>query len=225
MGRTGAAAVVAVTVMLCAASCGDDSGSGGSSSTAGGTTVTSSTTGATGATTTTGATTSSTTQSSTSTGSGAFELTSSVLMEGGTIPEEHECTSGGGQNVSPPLSWTAGPAGTMSYAIVMRDLDFMSGFIHWVIWDIPSDVTSLPAGVEGVYQPSVPAGAKQAPFNAGTIGYFGPCSPNSVNTYEFTVYAVGTATIPGLDDQSTKQEAEAAIVGAAIGSATLSGES
>jgi hypothetical protein len=164
-------------------------------------------------------------QASTSTGSGSFSLTSSAFTEGATIPEQYECTSGGGQNISPPLTWTQGPAGTRSYAIVMRDLDFMSGFIHWVIWDIPAATTMLPEAVEQVYMPSVPAGAKQAPFNGSTIGYFGPCSPNSTNTYEFTVYAIGVATIPGLDDQSTKQEAEAAIVGAAIASATLSGES
>lgn len=35
----------------------------------------------------------------------------------------------------------------MSYAIVMRDLDFNNGFEHWAIWDIPSGVLSLPEDV------------------------------------------------------------------------------
>ncbi len=141
------------------------------------------------------------------------------------IPQEHECEMDGGQNVSPPLTWTPGPPGTMSYAVVMRDLDFMNGFLHWVIWDIPSTTTSLPSNVEGVYQPAVPAGAKQAPFGGGTTGYFGPCSPNLTNTYEFTVYAIGVGTLPGLDQQSSKGSAEAAILGAALAEAALSGES
>jgi Raf kinase inhibitor-like YbhB/YbcL family protein len=133
--------------------------------------------------------------------------------------------SGGGENASPPLAWTAGPSGTQSYAIVMRDLDFANGFLHWVIWDIPASVLSLPENVEHAYQPSVPAGAKQAPFNANLVGYQGPCSPNSTNTYELTLYAIPTPTIAGLDEQSTKAEAEAAIEAAATASTTLSGES
>ncbi len=157
-------------------------------------------------------------------GTGAFALTSSAYGEGETIPQKYECTSGGGQSVSPPLAWTAGPAGTQSYAIVMRDLDFNS-FVHWAMWDIPATTLSLPEGVEQVYQPSVPAGAKQAPFNGSVVGYYGPCSPSTVNTYEITVYALPEATLSGIDQTSTKTDAEAAIVAGALASAALSGES
>ena len=89
---------------------------------------------------------------------------------------------------------------------------------------LPGDVRMLPENVQRVYQPSVPAGAKQAPFG-GTAGYFGPCSPNSVNTYEFTIYAMPTATLAGLTQQSTLAQAAAAITGAALASAKLAGES
>jgi Raf kinase inhibitor-like YbhB/YbcL family protein len=158
-------------------------------------------------------------------GAGGFALTSSAYGEGDTIPQKYECTSGGGQSVSPPLAWTPGPTGTQSYAIVMRDLDFQNGFLHWVMWDIPATTLSLPEGVEQVYQPSVPAGAKQAPFNASVIGYYGPCSPSSVNTYQITVYALPVASLSGLDQTSSNSEAEAAIVAGASASAALSGES
>jgi Raf kinase inhibitor-like YbhB/YbcL family protein len=161
-----------------------------------------------------------------SAGAAAFELTSSAYSEGGDIPTKYECGSAtGGTNVSPPLAWTAGPSGTQSYAIVMRDLDFNNGFLHWVMWDIPAATLSLPEDVDQVYEPAVPAGAKQAPFNGNQIGYYGPCSPSSVNTYEITVYALPSATMPGLDENSSKTEATDAIVDAALGSAKLSGES
>jgi len=157
-------------------------------------------------------------------GASGFALTSSAYTEGTMIPKKYECTSGGGQSVSPPLSWTAGPAGTQSYAIVMRDLDF-NGFLHWVIWDIPGNLRALPENVQQVYQPSDPAGAKQAPFNGTVTGYYGPCSPSSVNTYELTIYAIPTATLAGLSQTSTKTQAADAIVAAATASAKLSGES
>lgn len=152
-----------------------------------------------------------------------FTVTSSAFSEGATIPTQYTCTLLGGQDISPPLAWTAGPTGTQSYAVVMRDLDF--GFIHWVIWDIPGSVLGLPENVAHTYQPPVPAGAKQAALNSTLTGYAGPCSPSTVNTYEFRVYALPTASIPGLDATSTPQQAEQAVVGAALGSTALSGES
>jgi len=158
-------------------------------------------------------------------GSAEFSIGSPAFGDGEMIPEVHECESGGGDNVSPELIWTAGPAGTMSYAVVMRDLDFMGGFLHWVIWDIPVSPLGLPEGVEGVFEPDDPSGAKQAPFNANTIGYYGPCSPQNTNTYQFTVYAIPTATLDGLDDNSTKMQAVTAIEGAALASVAFAGES
>src|SRR5688500_16525468 len=41
-----------------------------------------------------------------------FALTSSAFADGEALPVKYSC---GGDNVSPPLSWTAGPEGTKSY--------------------------------------------------------------------------------------------------------------
>lgn len=218
------------SLLLGSVACGDDTSSTGSGGGGGASSTTTSSTGEGGSSTTS---TSATTTSSSAGGGGeggeggmaAFAISSPAFSEGGTIPTANVCTNGGGSNLSPVLSWTAGPSGTLSYAIVMRDLDFQSGFLHWVIWDIPASTMTLPEGIENVYQPSAPAGAKQAPFNQGLVGYLGPCSPNSVNTYQFTVYAIDSATLSGLSQSSSKQEAAAAIEAAAIASASLSGES
>jgi Raf kinase inhibitor-like YbhB/YbcL family protein len=218
------------SLLLGSVACGDDTSSSGSGG-GGGSSATTTSTGDGGSGTTTSTATTTTTSSAGGGGEGgeggmaAFALTSPAFGEGETIPTANVCTSGGGSNLSPVLSWTAGPSGTQSYAVVMRDLDFQSGFLHWVIWDIPASTMTLPEGIENVYQPSAPAGSKQAPFNQSLVGYLGPCSPNSVNTYQFTVYAIGSATLSGLSQSSSKQEAAAAIEAAAIASASLSGES
>lgn len=232
-------AVCALSLALVAFACGDDENTGTGSNgqptgSSGSTTASSSGAGGDTSSSTTstgggGAATSSSAGGAGGSGGqgggGPFALTSTAYAEGEMIPEVYECQSGGGDNISPPLAWTPGPAGTQSYAIVMRDLDFMSGFIHWVIWDIPANVMSLPENVEQVYQPAVPAGAKQAPFNGNNVGYYGPCSPNSVNTYELTIYAIDVPTLPGLDNTTPKQEAAQAIVDAMTASAKLAGES
>ena len=114
-------------------------------------------------------------------------------LAGGTFPAENTCA---GANTSPAMSWTAGPAGTMSYAVVLTDT--FQGAAHWVIWDIPSSVTSLPAALPNGAVLTDPAGAKQLHkiefFGSGSV-YRGPCPMGATHTYVFEVTAVPTATL------------------------------
>ena len=91
-----------------------------------------------------------------------------------------QCT---GDNVSPELSWSGAPAGTVAYAITMIDADALD-FVHWTKADIPSSITTIPSGgadaVEG-------AGGRTG-MTSGT--YFGPCPPSPDHHYVFTVYAL-----------------------------------
>ncbi|NUR84129.1 MAG: YbhB/YbcL family Raf kinase inhibitor-like protein [Nonomuraea sp.] len=163
--------------------------------------------------------------------SAAFVLTSSAFTQGGLIPKVHECTSSGTndprqRNESPPLSWSGAPAAAQSYAIVMRDLSNRN-LIHWVIYDIPANVTALPQNVDHAYLPSVPAGARQVYYrgSASLYGYQGPCSPWSVNTYQFVVHALDRAVLSELSSGSSTTTAAAVISAASVGSAALSGRS
>lgn len=167
-------------------------------------------------------------------GATAFGVTSSAFVEGGTIPLAHECgppLQGPGSNLSPALAWTPGPAATLSYAVVVRDVDakiaqYPEGIIHWVIYDIPKDVLALPEGIKAAYQVSAPAGAKQGNIQgSGHYGYFGMCSASSTNTYVFTVHALPTAALPNVTMQSSESEIAALIESSSIAQAALSGES
>lgn len=169
-------------------------------------------------------------------GMAPFVVTSTAFGEGETIPMVHECgppapvPNGTGDNETPPLAWTAGPAGTQSYAVVVRDVDatvaqFPNGIIHWVIYDIPASVLSLPQAVPDGYEVADPAGAKQGEVQGSSyFGYFGPCSPNSINTYVFTVYAMGEANLPVMMSDSERDIA-LYVEANAIASTSLSGES
>ncbi|GHE53737.1 hypothetical protein GCM10018785_24100 [Streptomyces longispororuber] len=124
------------------------------------------------------------------------------------------------------MTWSGAPAAAKSYAIVMRDLD-NANLIHWVIYDIPASTTSLPQNVDHKYQPSVPAGARQVYYrgSASLYGYQGPCSPSTVNTYEFVVHALDQASLTNLNSSSTTRTAAREIAAATIGSARITGES
>ncbi len=118
-----------------------------------------------------------------------------------------------GPNKSPAIQWSKGPAGTASYAIVMFDPDVPSSgenvnkegrvvpaslkrvsFYHWILVDIPADVTALAtgAGVRGVNDyTNWFAGDAQMAGDYG--GYDGPCPPwNDAipHHYHFAVYAL-----------------------------------
>src|SRR5256712_6668139 len=79
----------------------------------------------------------------------AFTLTSPDVHQGQTIPRANVFSGMGctGQNVSPALGWSGAPAGTKSFAVTIYDPDAPtgSGWWHWVVYNIPAAVTSLPA--------------------------------------------------------------------------------
>lgn len=99
-----------------------------------------------------------------------------------------------GAGTSPELHWTGAPANTKSFAVVLQDLSGNS--THWVIWNIPASVTTLPANVDRTMaMPAAPAGAQQCGKGtdaATKFGYIGPGAP--CNVYEFRVYALDVAS-------------------------------
>ncbi|HSU40005.1 MAG TPA: YbhB/YbcL family Raf kinase inhibitor-like protein, partial [Polyangiaceae bacterium] len=153
-------------------------------------------------------------------GIGSMTLTSSVIMEGGMFPDQNTCASTADD--SPDLTWTAGPNGTMSYAVVLFDTSNM--MTHWVIWDIPPSVTALPAKLDDMAMPAMPAGAKQKSFQGN--GYAGPCPSGKDHVYRFTVYALPVAMLSGVTTSSQPAQIGTAITNAnPLASASLSAHS
>jgi Raf kinase inhibitor-like YbhB/YbcL family protein len=147
-----------------------------------------------------------------------FALTSTGVTEGAAIPPQYTCA---GKNGSPDLTWTPGPAGTLSYAVVLTDKS--NNLLHWVIWDIAGAATSLPAGVEKTANPAIPAGSRQAKsYDDKTFGYLGPCPPN-VHTYEFAVFALDVAALPNVTTASTLTQVKAEILKHDLATTMLTG--
>ena len=151
-------------------------------------------------------------------------LTSSALTEGAVFAEANTCA---GVNTSPPLTWTAGPTGTLSYAVVLSDLN--NAAAHWVIWDIPSTTLTLAAALPGdTTLTTAPVGAHQLHkfefFGAGGA-YRGPCpGANGPHTYTFEVSAVPTATL-ALGANPTTEQIRAVLQAVALAHGDLSGTS
>lgn len=101
-----------------------------------------------------------------------------------------------GKNISPQLSWTNAPQGTKSFAITVYDPDAPtgSGWWHWVVFDLPATLSSLPSGAGAPDKKNLPASAIQSITDFGTTGYGGPCPPegHGFHRYIVTVHALKT---------------------------------
>jgi Raf kinase inhibitor-like YbhB/YbcL family protein len=143
---------------------------------------------------------------------GKFTLSSTDISAGGQIAEAQVFNGFGckGGNVSPALSWSNPPAGTKSFALLMHDPDAPtgSGWWHWVVYNIPASVSSLPAGAGDPQKNLLPAGAVQGRTDFGTPGYGGPCPPpGKPHHYYVRLYAL---KVPRLD---VPADATAAYIG------------
>lgn len=99
-----------------------------------------------------------------------------------------------GKNISPELNWQNPPENTRSYAITVYDPDAPtgSGWWHWVVFDIPKNITSLKAGAGNLKNNLSPKGSIQSINDFGNAGYGGACPPggDKPHRYIFTVYAL-----------------------------------
>ena len=121
-------------------------------------------------------------------GGKTMEIKSSSFNHEGMIPAKYTCD---GQNISPPLSWSGAPEKAKSFALICDDPDAPAGtWVHWVIFDIPANVKSLPEKV--AKQEEIEGLGKNGKNTSGRWGYDGPCPPGGTHRYYFKLYALDT---------------------------------
>jgi Raf kinase inhibitor-like YbhB/YbcL family protein len=152
-----------------------------------------------------------------------FTLSSTAFRNNGAIPLKYASANLGGQDVSPPLQWSNPPAGTRSFVITCIDLDAQN-FVHWVVYDIPANLSGLPENVPKQPQPQVNgAQVKQGQNDFDGVGYGGPAPPpGETHRYQFTVYALSVDTL-NLPAEATLQQVTQAMQGKILATATLTG--
>ena len=126
----------------------------------------------------------------------SFSVTSTDVVDGQPLKDDQVAALG---NTSPELSWSGAPEGTQSYVVTCFDPDAPtpSGFWHWVLVDIPADVTSLAAGAA---THELPLGAFHCRHDGGGKDFMGAAPPqgDQVHRYYFVVHAVGGESL-GVD--------------------------
>ncbi len=158
-----------------------------------------------------------------------MEVSSTVFSRIRRIPIEYTCTDNYyypeagfaryGEEKSPPLAWTGAPEGTQSFVLISDDPDaveydpgVLSPRVHWLIWNIPTDVTELAERVATTTDVlAIGPNTRQGINDFSQIGWSGPCPPPNImsvsqhlsdsqklqktqypHAYRFTVYALDT---------------------------------
>jgi Raf kinase inhibitor-like YbhB/YbcL family protein len=138
-------------------------------------------------------------------------LTSPSFNEGEAIPNKFTCD---GEDISPELDWFGTPEGTVSLTLIMDDPDAPVGtWVHWVIFNMPMDLSGLREGMTGV--------GLEGTNSWNRTGYGGPCPPSGTHRYFFTLYALDINL--ELDPGAVKEDLLAAMEGHILGQAELMG--
>ena len=147
-----------------------------------------------------------------------IQITSTAFADGQPIPVKYTADS---LDISPPLAWTNGPAGTKSFALFVDDPDAPAGtWVHWVIYDMPPTTAKLAEDQFKLAQ--FKSGAKQGLNDFKKTGYNGPAPPpGKAHRYYFKLYALNAMT--GLAPGATKADLLKAMDGHVLGEGKLMG--
>lgn len=154
---------------------------------------------------------------------GNFTLHSNDLSGQLTKTQEFAGFGCDGQNLSPELHWNDAPKGTKSFAVTVYDPDAPtgSGWWHWVVFNIPSSVTSLPSGFGNTAKKQM-IHATQSVTDYGKAGFGGACPPKGdrPHRYLFTIHALDIEHLD-LDEKASPALAGYMINAHSLGKATI----
>jgi Raf kinase inhibitor-like YbhB/YbcL family protein len=130
-------------------------------------------------------------------------LTTNAFEDGGVIPNRFTMAAEG-TAVSPKLTWTNVPEGTVSFVLLLHDPDTAlmkkhDEVVHWLIFNIPGTARELSEGVPA--QAQLPDGSIQALNQSKKVGYMGmgAAAVGPYHHYTFELFALDTKLTLGPD--------------------------
>lgn len=149
-------------------------------------------------------------------------VSSQSFPPNGDMPLDCTCK---GPEVSPALSWESNQPNTKTYVVLTTDYDVPTpafpifNLSHWVVYNLPASVRSLPEGVTAEQMRML--GGKIGRNSVGDLNYIGPCPPVGRHGYVFRVYALDQAL--SFDETPNKHDVLQAMEGHVLSYGELTG--
>jgi Raf kinase inhibitor-like YbhB/YbcL family protein len=151
-----------------------------------------------------------------------FSLSSPAFAHGAPIPERHRGHLRG-PNISPALTWTTPPAGTVELVLIVQDPDVPMGkpATHALTIGIDPSLSGIPEN--GLVEPSPVGGLRHGRGPFGRRGWAGPLPLRShgPHSYVFQLFALDRRI--SLPDAFSLDDALIAMTGHVIARARLDG--
>jgi Raf kinase inhibitor-like YbhB/YbcL family protein len=144
-------------------------------------------------------------------------MQSTAFEDGGIVPQKYAGRGG----VQPDFKFSNAPEGTVTYAIILHDLDVAVGggtddVLHWIAWNIPASANGIPEG-------KLPEGSVTGKNLMGQNVYMGPGAPAGprYHHYVFELYALNAKL--DLPETASRAELLAAMKGKTVAKAAYVG--
>ena len=137
---------------------------------------------------------------------GTLQVTSSTFGSNGEIPLRN---SSYGESISPALTWSAGPKGTRSYALVMEDATFgmdRKGNLHWMAFNIAPEVTSFPEGISQLPAGMIVACCVPHQSRDGKAAYVGPHAPSGAPAFHYSIQIFALDKVLDLTAKASRED-------------------
>lgn len=124
-------------------------------------------------------------------------VSSEAFNAGAPIPDFNSAYY---DNVSPRLVWSNVPTTANSIVLIAQDPDAPRAepFVHWLIVNLPADISSLPENQSSAQYLGADFGNAQQGVNGfGAVGYLGPKPPpgHGLHHYHFQIFALDVSDI------------------------------
>lgn len=151
----------------------------------------------------------------------SLALAATPFDDGEEIPPRYTCE---GEDVNPELQISGVVDRAETLTLIVDDPDAGSTpFVHWLLWNVPASVETIPESVAAEERPPFADGARQGTNSAGEIGYMGPCPPTGDGPHSYRYRLSAVASTLELAAGADQNGLEAALEGDLIDSVTLTG--
>jgi Raf kinase inhibitor-like YbhB/YbcL family protein len=154
-------------------------------------------------------------------GADTIDITSPAFSAGGRLPIRFTAD---GEGVSPPLVWSAVPAGTVSLALIVEDPDAPASkpLVHAIVWDMPATERRIAEGV------IVADGTGGEDGNVGRNsflreGWLPPDPPTGHGEHDYVFQLFALSEAPGLGASPGRSAFVDAIAGRVLAAGVLVG--